>query len=850
MKIHTFQVHASLPPRLEKLQELAFNLYFSWNPQVVELFTRLDQNLWDETRHNPVQLLGRVSQKRLEDAANDDGYVATLEEVHREFRQSIESTKTWYSASESRPAEMVVAYFAMEYGLHECLPLYSGGLGMLSGDHLKSASELGVPLVGVGLLYQQGYFRQYLNMEGYQQETYIENDFSVLPLHLVRDEEQRPIRVSVDLPGRKLHIQVWRIDVGRTRLFMLDTNILENSRTDQDMTDFLYGGDVEMRLCQEIILGIGGVRALKAVGLRPTVFHMNEGHSAFLGLERIRNIIQEQSVGFATAREIASASNCFTTHTPVPAGSDAFPPKLMDRYFSTYHPTLGLDLDSFLALGRVDPGNEAEYFNMTVLALKLSQHRNGVSRLHGQVTRSMWQSLWPALRTEEVPITHITNGVFHKTWLSPDMRDLFDRYLGPRWRENPAQPEAWKHVASIPPVELWRVHERRRARLVAFARRRLERQLVQRNAPTSEVEAASEVLNPEALTIGFARRFAAYKRAALLFRDPDRLERIVNDPERPVQIVMAGKAHPKDEPGKDLIREIVSHARKDCFRGRVVFLENYNMQVARYMLQGVDIWLNTPRRPNEASGTSGMKAIVNGAIHMSVLDGWWDEAYQRGVGWAIGRGETYEDTQIQDDVESRTIFDVLEKEAVPLFYDRGLDDLPRRWVELMKASLMMLAPVFTTNRMVAEYTEMCYVKAHRRQAILLTDGLRRAHTMATWKERVRKAWPKVKVLEVVAPPEDLKVGENLEVKATVLLGDLSPNEVMVQLHRGPLDQHGNIVEGITLNMEPCEARDRSTIVCSAGAPLRHSGRQGFTIRVVPRHEDLEDSIDLPLVVWG
>lgn len=849
MKIHTFQVEPALPERIEKLRELAYNLYFSWSPDVVELFNRLDPELWESTRHNPVMLIGRVSQERLEAAARDDGYVATLDEVHRAFSQSIGTTKTWYGSSTS-PPDMVVAYFAMEYGLSECLPLYSGGLGMLSGDHLKSASELGVPLCGVGLLYQQGYFRQYLNLEGYQQESYSENDFSTLPLCVVRDEKGDPLRVGVDLPGRQLRIQVWKVEVGRTRLYLLDTNIEENSRTDQDLTDFLYGGDAEMRICQEIILGVGGVRALDAMGIKPTVFHMNEGHAAFLGLERIRRLMSAHSIGLEAAREIAAASTCFTTHTPVPAGSDAFAPELMEHFFSSYIADLGIDIDGLMALGRLDPANSTEHFNMTVLALRLSQHRNGVSRLHGEVSRSMWQVLWPGLRQEEVPITYVTNGVFHKTWLSQDVRGLFDRYLGPRWREDPSSPEAWEQTKSIPAVELWRTHETRRARLVAFTRRRLRRQLEQRNAPAAEVVAAGEVLSPEAMTIGFARRFAAYKRATLLLRDPDRLERIVNNPDRPVQFIIAGKAHPRDEPGKDLIRRIVGFARQDRFRRRIVFLENYDMEVARYMLQGVDMWLNTPRRPNEASGTSGMKAVVNGAIHMSVLDGWWDEAYRRGVGWAIGKGEIYEDTEIQDQVESRAIYDVLEKDAVPLFYDRGSDDLPRGWTDLMKTSLSELCPVYNSNRMLKEYTESFYLKAHHRQAALMADGLRRTHALAGWKAKVREAWPKVAVKDVKVMSSGHKVGDHLEFRAVVDLGDLDPSDVVIQAHRGPLDVHGNIVDGITLEMEACDTTDQGTIVCTTSAPLRHSGRQGFVIRVIPNHEDLEDLVDLPLVVFG
>jgi starch phosphorylase len=850
MKIHTFEVAPALPERLEKLRELAYNLYFSWTPGVVELFIRLDPDLWDQTKHNPVKLLGRIPQGRLEEAAGDDGYVATLEEVYEEYQRTMRSRRTWYSSVETHPPDMLVAYFAMEYGLHECLPLYSGGLGMLSGDHLKSASELGIPLVGVGLLYQKGYFIQYLNLEGYQQEDYLENDFSTMPLSLLRDEGGRPVTVEVQLPERTLHLQVWQIFVGRIRLLLLDANIAANSRQDQDMTDFLYGGDAEMRICQEIILGIGGVRAVAAAGLRPTVYHMNEGHAAFLGLERIRVLMEEDGIDLGTAREMAASSSCFTTHTPVPAGTDAFGKELVKKYFASFYPHLGLDLEQFMDLGRKVPGKKDETFNMTVLAMRLSQFRNGVSRLHGEVSRSMWQPLWPGTRIEEVPVGHITNGVFHKTWLSPEMRSLFDRYLGPRWRENPAEPAAWERVDQIPAVELWRTHERLRERLVAYTRRRLARQLEERNALHAEVQAAGEALSPEALTIGFARRFAAYKRATLLFNDPDRLDRIVNNPDRPVQLIIAGKAHPRDEAGKDLIRRIVRFAREERFRRRIVFLENYDMEVARYMLQGVDVWLNTPRRPNEASGTSGMKAAVNGALHMSVLDGWWDEAYERGVGWAIGRGETYEDHALQDAVEGRAVYELIEKETAPMFYDRGPDGLPRRWIEMMKASLMRLCPVFTSNRMVREYTERFYLRSHRRQALLWTDEAQRARELARWKQRIREHWSEVSVLDVQADTRDLEVGDSLKITAIVNLGELDSSEVAVVVHRGPLDQHGEIVGGKTLPMTPCDRTADGAIVCTSDEPLHHSGRQGFTVRVLPRHEDLEDTIDLPLVIWG
>ncbi|MFB0547037.1 MAG: alpha-glucan family phosphorylase, partial [Anaerolineae bacterium] len=721
--IRTFTVVPSLPSELESLRELAYNLHWSWDHESINLFRRLDRSLWEETNHNPVLMLGTIRQSQLQAAAADRGFLAHLERAYERHQRYL-GQSTWYDRCiPQRPGGRCIAYFSAEFAIAECIPVYSGGLGILAGDHLKSASDLGLPMVGVGLLYQEGYFRQYLSSDGWQQESYPINDLYNMPIQLRKDENGDPLIISVDFPGRQVKAQVWQADVGRVPLFLFDTNISQNSREDQDITDELYGGDLELRIQQEIILGIGGIRVLDAIGLCPTVCHMNEGHSAFLAIERIRTMMEKHNLSFAEAREATATGNVFTTHTPVPAGIDIFPPHLIDKYFGHYYESLGITRHEFLALGRNNPYDEGEGFNMAILAIHLANYTNGVSRLHGQVARSMWQNLWPGVPQDEVPINHITNGVHVPSWVSRDLAELYDGYLGPNWREDPADQTVWQGVNNIPDGELWRTHERRRERLVAVARQKLVKQLEKRGAPLAEIAQAVEALDPKALTIGFARRFAAYKRATLIFHDVERLARIANHPERPVQFIFAGKAHPRDTAGKELIRHIVHMARREEFRQRIVFLEDYDMSLARYLLQGTDVWLNNPRRPREASGTSGMKAAANGAINLSILDGWWDEAYTPDVGWAIGRGEVYDDQGFQDAVESRALYDLLEKEVAPLFYDQGAGGLPRKWIARMKASMTAICPNFNTNRMVLQYMEEAYGPATERFHRLAQDDM-------------------------------------------------------------------------------------------------------------------------------
>ena len=731
------------------------------------------------------------------------------------------------------------------------MPVYSGGLGILSGDHLKSASDLGLPLVGVGLMYREGYFRQYLNVDGWQQERYPENDFFNLPLIPETTTQGQPVLISVPMPGREVSARIWRIQVGRVPLYLLDTNIAQNNADDRQITARLYGGDHDMRIRQEMILGIGGIRALRAIGKPPTVCHMNEGHSAFCGLERIRVKMEKHGVDFATAREAVQAGTCFTTHTPVPAGNDIFQTSLVEHYFSSYLPALKVDKQEFLGLGRQNPRDQNESFCMTVLAIRLSNTSNGVSRLHGQVSRKMWKAIWPELPEAEIPISSITNGVHTRTWLAAEMGQLYERYLGVQWEERPTDHSVWKRVENIPNAELWRTHERRRERLVAFARMRLKEQLVRRGAPPAEVARADEVLDPDTLTLGFARRFATYKRGTLLFRNLERLASIINNKDRPVQIIFAGKAHPRDHGGKELIAEIIHLSRRPDFRRRIVFIEDYDINVARYLVQGVDVWVNNPRRPLEASGTSGMKVCVNGGINMSILDGWWCEAYAGDNGWAIGAGEEYTDLTYQDDVESRAAYDLLEQEIVPQFYNRSSDGLPRGWLKMMKRAMSTVCPVFNTSRMVQEYTEKCYGPSAERYARLSKDQLKQAAGLAKYRRGLAGGWQQVRVEAVEANGADpMHVGGRLEVKARVNLGNLSPDDVQVQLFHGAVDNLGEIPVPATALMSHNGAHDGNTWLFKGTIACRSSGQHGYAVRVLPKNADLASPFEPGLVCWG
>jgi starch phosphorylase len=836
------------------MRELAYNLRWTWEHEIINLFRRMDKELWETTNHNPVLMLGTVGQERLNELAADEGFLVQLNRIYQKHQEYMKSeASTWHNKHQTRQAKKgVIAYFSAEFGLTEALPIYSGGLGILAGDHIKAASDLGLPLVGVGIVYQEGYFRQYLNADGWQQERYPINDFYNLPILPVKEKDGSSAMISIDFPGRKVFARIWKAQVGRVPLYLLDTNIPQNNKQDEDITDALYHGDSDLRMKQEMILGLGGMRALKLLGIDPAVCHMNEGHSAFLGLERIRMLMEEQSLTFAEAREVAAAGQIFTTHTAVPAGIDKFTPEMVERYFGEYYRALGLNKEQFLALGRANPNDALEPLSMAMLAINLSSKTNAVSKLHGDVSRKLFGGAWKDLPVHEVPITHITNGVHAKTWISEEMSDLFERYLGRNWSEEIVDQNIWKRVEDIPDEELWRSHERRRQRLVSFCRARMRKQLEAKGALPSEIKEASQILDPEALTIGFARRMATYKRATMLLKEAEKLAAILSNKDRPVQIIMAGKAHPEDTPAKELIKQVIHFSRREDVKKRFVFLEDYDMNVARWMVEGVDIWLNTPRRFLEASGTSGMKVNFNGGINVSVLDGWWDEAYEPHVGWAIGHGEVYADSDYQDDVESAALYDLLEKEIVPCFYDRDKNGRPRAWIERMKAAMLKLCPQFSINRMVREYATRAYYPAQSRYFEFLENKAEKAKQLAEWKARAQRAWRDVRINSVESSAaEKLQVGDDMRVRAWVHLGELTPEDVSVQIYHGPIDQTGNIVEGEIVPLIYSEESSKPGSALFAGA-IRYfkSGRHGFTVRILAHHDDLISPFETGLLHWA
>jgi len=861
-KVRSFMILPALPAPLKALETVARNMYWTWDADAEALFRRIDGKVWAACGNNPVKLLGSISQNRLDELAQNEGFLSELKRTVERLGSYLEST-TWFEKTCLQPTNPSIAYFSAEFGIHECLPVYAGGLGLLAGDHLKSASDLGVPIAGVGLLYQKGYFRQYLNIDGWQQELYIENDFYNMPIEPVRTKGGGALTIDVEYPGRTVSAQVWCASVGRVKLYLLDTNIESNSPADRMITASLYGGNREMRIQQEIMLGIGGLRALAAVNIKPIVCHMNEGHAAFMALERIRQLRAETNITFDEAVEATKAGNVFTIHTPVRAGLDEFSVELIDKYFGKYFPALGIDKKQFLALGRTNPDSSDEPFKMPVLALKLSAYRNGVSKLHGQVSRSMWAELWHDIPVNEVPIISITNGVNLQGWISDEMNGLYDRYLGPNWTERMTDKLLWDSIEQIPDEELWRTHQRCKEQLIVFARNRLKAQIQRRGTYHTELNWAEEVLDPEALTIGFARRFATYKRGNLLLSNPKRIVKLLTDARRPVQVIFAGKAHPRDTEAKEIIRQIIHFANQYNVRRRIVFLEDYDINVARYLLRGVDIWLNTPRRPMEASGTSGMKAAINGALNMSTLDGWWCEGYTPEGGWAIGAGEDYEDAGYQDMVESQAMYNMLENEAVPLFYTRSADNLPRGWIRRMKKSLKWITPRFNTHRMLSEYTRRFYNPAMARWRYLTEQAMARAKALSAWKSDMAKAWSDFAIKDVKLQrkngqesPEmnirqaQLKTGSQLRVRALVKLGKVSPDDVSVELYHGPVDAWGNIEQGSAAPMSREENNQQDGEHWFVGLmPCGNTGRHGLAVRILPRHSDLADPYELGLILW-
>ncbi|MFW6297425.1 MAG: alpha-glucan family phosphorylase [Desulfosalsimonas sp.] len=835
--LKTYQVYPKIPNRLEFLETLARNMWWCWRLDAVELFRRVDPRLWERSGRNPIVFATMLKQERFERGAGDEGFLAHLDRVQKKFEEEIKTPVDYSQTAYGDQGR--VAYFSMEFGIHESLPFFSGGLGVLAGDHLKAASDLKIPMVAVGLLYKEGYFHQYLDHEGWQQEEYPESDIFHLPVNRAKDPAGKEMIVSVDGPEGPIHAQVWVVKVGRIHLYLLDTNMAENPREIRDITARLYAGESSTRLAQEVLLGLGGMKVLKQLNIYPTVCHMNEGHCAFVCIERIAQVMNTCGVDLKAALEIVPRTMIFTTHTPVAAGHDEFGVEMVRPYLETYEKQLDTPVETILSWGQAgkkfDPHGKISMF---VLALTFSQFCNGVSRLHGNVARGMWQHVWPNRPVEEVPISHVTNGIHIPSWISIENHMLFERYLGPDWYLNNAHTDLSDRIDQIYNEELWRAREMSRSRLVRTCRTMMVRQQSRRNAPKAMMEEAESILDPEILTIGFARRFATYKRAYLLFMDPGRLEELVKSKNRPVQFVFAGKAHPKDNEGKDLIRQVVQFSRRSSMRSRIVFLENYDISIARHLVQGVDIWLNTPRRPLEACGTSGMKAAVNGVLNLSILDGWWAEGYCDKCGWAIGNGEQYQDHAYQDEVECRALYNILENDVIPTFYDRREGDTPDRWVEMMKESMKLVLKNFCAHGMVRQYETNYYLPAVDNYKKLTAEKAEAANNLVSQRRRFQNEWPGIRVK---APESEIgipyRVGDTFRVTTEVYLAGLTPEEVEVELYYGPIKTVDELKDARIAKMQMTEDLGEGRFLYECHVPCEHAGRFGFTARVIPTGDD-------------
>lgn len=847
-KLQTYQVLWYLPEPIQFLEKLAMNFWWSWKRDAIELFRRIDPIKWEASGKNPISFLSMLPQKRLEQISTDQSFLAHQGRVIEEYEYRVVAER---SRSESHFKENeTIAYFSMEFGIHESLPLFAGGLGVLAGDHLKSASNMGLPLTGVGLLYRRGYFKQLVNSDGWQGEEYPEIDYYNLPIVRAQDTSGKDVRITVTGPGGDIHADVWKIQVGRIPLYLLDANIHENPPEFRAITSNLYTGDSKLRLSQEVLLGIGGMKALRALGIYPKVYHMNEGHCAFCGIERLAQIITDHHVDLKTALEILPRTTIFTTHTPVAAGHDEFTTDIVIPVLKPYEQVFNTTVDEILSWGQVNGPNLTEPLSMFILGMHLSQYRNGVSELHGSTARQMWSHVWPDRPLNDIPISHVTNGIHISSFISPEISTLFDRYLGPDWYMGSRKPENIELIDSIPDEELWWAHELSRARLISVCRQRLIRQYKRQNAPMNMIEDMETALDNDTLTIGFARRFATYKRAYLLFSDPDRLEAIINSENHPVQFIFAGKAHPRDNEGKDIIKRLIEFTHRIGAKRKIVYLEDYNMDLARHLVQGVDAWLNTPRRPYEACGTSGMKAAVNGVLNISILDGWWCEGYSENTGWAIGNGEEYRDFGYQDFVESQALYNILENEVIPTFYGRKNGDLPSLWLAKMKASMKMIMEKFCSHRMVHDYETRYYNMAAQRHDAMLADNAAEAKKIADQVRRYRQLWNQIKIEEPKRERSgSFRVGDSFQVDSIVFLGELKPEEVQVELYYGPYKQLTEFTSGDAVPMEVKEDFGNGTYRYGCRMECRSAGRFGFTARVTPLG-DQRTTLTPKLITWA
>ncbi len=853
--LKTFHIVPKLPPALAPLNDLVYNLWWSWEPTARKLFRHIDVALWERVNHSPLRMLQNSSQARLLALAKDDDFRREMAEVHGRFKAYMARRDTYGARHAGTAAGALVAYFSAEFGFHESVPNYSGGLGILAGDHCKSASDLGLNFVAVGLLYRHGYFKQQITREGEQVALQLNQNFSHLPITEALDAQGAPLRVGVEILGRTVLVRAWTLAIGRIKLHLLDTDLLENPPEDRAITEQLYGGDTEMRIRQEMILGIGGVRVLGALGLEPEVFHMNEGHSAFLGLERVRQLVQAKSLSFRAALQVVAASSVFTTHTPVPAGNDAFPREMMARYFRGYPAEVGIAFDELMSYGQPSVNRVTDDFSMTILALRSSRQANGVSALHGLVSKGLWRDVWAGVPAPEVPITSITNGIHTKTWAAPEFMDLYTRHLGADWEEHLTDKDFWRRVIDIPDETIWATHQMLKRRLIEFARQRIRLQRERLGESPAQLREANDLLNPEILTVGFARRFATYKRGALLFKSLERLQKLVSNTERPVQFIFAGKSHPKDEPGKKVIQEVYQWTRQPEFQGRVVFLEDYDAHVGRRLYQGVDLWLNNPLRPLEASGTSGMKLPPSGGLNLSVLDGWWCEGYNGKNGWPIGPEITAGSVELQNEVDIESLFHVLETQVVPLYYAKPDGRLPLAWIQLMRESIRSVTPVYNTHRMVTEYHERLYTTAAKAHRVFRAKDCQAARDLADWKNWLRSKWAQVNIYDVRLDHSErasVQVGEPLEVATKVYLGELKPEHVRVEAYWGEHRENeiaAPHILGLALAKKQPNA-DNGNYEYQGVIPTPESGEFGVNVRVIPAHPNLTQPHEMRLIKWA
>lgn len=834
-------VESSLPKGLIPLRELSRNLWWVWNTEARELFQYIDPEIWEECEHNPVVLLEEVNFNRFKMLENDQEFIAKMNRVNQQFNQYLEERKNLQGPQ--------VAYFSMEYGLHDSLKIFSGGLGVLAGDYLKEASDSKVNLVAVGLLYRYGYFKQTLNLHGEQMANYEAQQFSRIPVQPAVDKTGKWIETEIDFPGRKLKARVWQVNVGAVKLYLLDADHPDNEENDRSVTYHLYGGDNENRLKQEMLLGLGGIKVLNKLGYCSDIFHCNEGHAAFIGIERMANLTKENQLTFAEAKEVVRASTVFTTHTPVPAGHDSFHVDMFRHYMGQFPEKLGLSWEEFEMLGKTD--TYESHFNMSYLASNLSQGINGVSMLHGEVSKQVLKNLFPGFLEEELEIGYVTNGVHYSTWAAQEWKDIHKKYFGESFPGIQLDFEAWKNIYKVPDDEIWQLRKNLRIKLINYIKQRFSDNWIKRHENPKLITEVMGKLNPNALTIGFARRFATYKRGNLLFRNLDRLSKIVNNPNRPVQFIFAGKAHPADKLGQDLIKNIVEISKSPEFRGKILFVQNYDMNLAKMLLQGVDVWLNTPTRPLEASGTSGEKGVMNGTLHFSVLDGWWVEGYKKDAGWALPAERAYDVQDFQDELDAETIYNILEEEITEAFYNRNQNGVPEKWVSYIKNTIAKVAPHFTTGRMIRDYQERYYNPQYDRTLKIKENNFALARELAAWKFHLSSVWNNIEVKNIEISDgitNKMKIGEKYPVKVFLDLKGLSCREVGLELILTENDhnQKPRIVETVEFDAENCEGS-----ICCYHLELNpdHPGTFSYGFRIFPKNEHLPHRQDFRYITW-